>query len=107
MHRCEYLRGCRAAVLSSDNAAVPGSRPAFYANVRRLQEVADRFDVLLPAHAELPARSYPRDLIAELVEGIALILDGTLVGQPERTAIGEGLRSEFGSTGVTYRSDRL
>jgi len=41
------------------------------------------------------------------VEGIALILDGTLVGQPEKTAIGEGLRCGFGSTGITYRSDRL
>ena len=48
-----------------------------------------------------------KSLLDELVDGIALILEGKLVGQPEKTALGEGLRCDFGSTGITYRPDRL
>ena len=80
----------------------------FRDNLQRLQGFDSEFDHLLPAHAtDLCELSLPKSILDELVSGIASILDGKLVGRPERTAIGEGLRCDFGSCGVTYRPDRL
>ena len=79
----------------------------FHGNLQHLQGFVDAFDVLLPAHADLSALPPPKSLLDELVSGIALILEGKLVGQPEKTAIGEGLRCDFESCGIAYRPDRV
>jgi glyoxylase-like metal-dependent hydrolase (beta-lactamase superfamily II) len=80
---------------------------AFHTNLWKLQGYADAFDGLLPGHAGLADLPLPKGLIDKLVDGIAQILDGTLAGRRERTAIGEGLRCDFGTCGITYRADRL
>ena len=41
------------------------------------------------------------------IEGIWKILAGGIVGQPEHTFAGEGLRWNYKSLGVLYRADRL
>jgi len=49
----------------------------------------------------------PNKVIDELVEGIGQILEGKVHGREEKTFAGDGLRCDFGSSGVVYRSNNL
>jgi hydroxyacylglutathione hydrolase len=82
----------------------------YLASLRRLQGLADRFDWLLPGHETPPNHlrgPLPKRLVDEAAEGVAAVIDGRLVGQPERTFAGDGLRCDFGQCGLVYRPDRL
>lgn len=79
----------------------------FYRGLRRIQEFADRFDVLLPAHGDLEALPLSKEVLDDLVTGIASILNGERVGCEEKTFAGDGLRCDFGTCGILYRPDRL
>lgn len=79
----------------------------FHGNLRRLQNLADEFDYILPAHADLQALPLPKDILDDLVAGIERILTGELVGQEEKTFAGDGLRCDFCSCGILYRPDRI
>ena len=79
----------------------------FYRNLQRLQGFADAFDAILPAHGNLDALPLSKDILAELVTGIELILSGERVGVDEKTFAGDGLRCDFGSYSILYRPDRL
>jgi hypothetical protein len=46
-------------------------------------------------------------LLDDLIDGIGRILAGELVGQEEKTFVGDGLRCDFGSCGIVYRPGRL
>jgi len=76
----------------------------FHASLRRLLDIAEEFDWILPAHGPSPL---PSKTLDELVAGVESILDGRLVGSPHKTFAGDGLRCDFGSCGIVYRPDRL
>ncbi len=79
----------------------------FLKNLKRLQSRMDEFDRYLPGHAGLETLPLPKQHIAELAVGIGQILDGKLIGREEKTFAGDGLRCDFGSTSVVYRSNNL
>ena len=78
----------------------------FVGNLKHLREFADRFDVLLPAHRTTPLDKRALD---DLIVGCEDVLAGRIVGTPERTFAGDGLRRDFGPTGVglLYRPENL
>jgi len=79
----------------------------FHRNLLRLEEFADEFGYILPAHADLQALPLSKGYIDELVEGIGQVLGGELTGREEKTFAGDGLRCDFRSCGIVYRPDRL
>jgi glyoxylase-like metal-dependent hydrolase (beta-lactamase superfamily II) len=79
----------------------------YHSTLERLQGLRIEFDALLPAHGNGNAVPFPTALLNELTDGMAQILSGKLIGQPEHTFAGDGLRCVFGVTGVVYRPDRL
>jgi hydroxyacylglutathione hydrolase len=79
----------------------------FQKNLNRLQSRMDEFNYFLPGHADLQTLPLPKKNIDELIAGIKQILKGKLVGREEKTFAGNGLRCDFGSTSIVYRSDRL
>jgi len=79
----------------------------FHKNLKRLQSFTSEFNCFLPAHANLATLPLPNKVIDELVEGIGQILEGKVHGREEKTFAGDGLRCDFGSSGVVYRSNNL
>jgi hydroxyacylglutathione hydrolase len=79
----------------------------FHENLKRLQGFADKFDYVLPAHADLKTLPQPKTILDDLIAGIGKILKGEIVGRKEKTFAGDGLRCDFGSCGIVYRPDRL
>jgi len=79
----------------------------FHKNLKQLQSKMDKFDCFLPGHANLKTLPLPKQNINELVAGIEQILKGKLVGREEKTFAGDGLRCDFGSTGIVYRLNHL
>jgi len=79
----------------------------FHKNLKLLQSMIDEFDYILPGHADLKTLPLPKTIIDELVSGIEKIMEGKLVGRKEKTFAGNGLRCDFGLSGIVYRSDRL
>ena len=79
----------------------------FHESLRRLQTFSDKFDTILPGHADLQSLPLPKDLLDDLIDGIGCILAGELVGREEKTFAGDGLRCDFGLCGIVYRPDRL
>ncbi|MEM5872053.1 MAG: MBL fold metallo-hydrolase, partial [Candidatus Aenigmatarchaeota archaeon] len=79
----------------------------FHRNLKRLQSRIDEFDYILPGHANLDSLPLPCTIINELVSGIEKILSGEIMGCEEKTFAGNGLRCNFGSTGIVYRPDRI
>lgn len=78
----------------------------FLASLKHLRSFGDRYDALLPAHRTSPL---DRRALDDLIDGCEDVLAGRLVGTPESTFAGDGLRLDFGPTGVglLYRPDRL
>ena len=75
----------------------------------RLQALSAEFDWLLPGHDRslaMPA-PLPKRLLDELVAGAESVLSGAVVGQPETTFAGSGLRADFGNCALLYRPERL
>jgi hypothetical protein len=85
--------------------SLPVSR--FHESLKRLQTFSDRFDTILPGHADLQSLPLSKTLLDDLIDGIGRILAGELVGQEEKTFVGDGLRCDFGSCGIVYRPGRL
>ena len=79
----------------------------FHNSLLRLQALRSEYDVILPAHGSEDSVPLALSALDELADGIARILDGSLVGQPEHTFAGDGLRCNFGQMGVVYRADQL
>jgi glyoxylase-like metal-dependent hydrolase (beta-lactamase superfamily II) len=79
---------------------------SFRDNLVRLSGLADQFDALLPAHRDSPLAKRALD---DLIAGLDDILAGRLVGTPEETFAGNGLRCIFPPTGVgvLYRPEHL
>ncbi len=76
-------------------------------NLQHVQEFSDQFDHILPAHGELDKLPLPKRILDDLVAGIGEILTGKLIGEPEETFAGNGLRVDFGTCGVIYDPDRM
>jgi glyoxylase-like metal-dependent hydrolase (beta-lactamase superfamily II) len=85
------------------------SRPLseYLAGLRRIRGMADRFEAILPAHGTPEAVPLSKQVLADLIDGVASILSGESVGREVKTFAGDGLRCDFGSCGVLYRGDRL
>jgi glyoxylase-like metal-dependent hydrolase (beta-lactamase superfamily II) len=85
------------------------SRPLneYLAALKRIQGLASQFDVLLPAHGTPEGVPLSKQVLTDLIEGVASILSGECVGHEEKTFAGDGLRCDFGSCGVLYRADRV
>jgi glyoxylase-like metal-dependent hydrolase (beta-lactamase superfamily II) len=79
----------------------------FHKNLMQLQSRMDEFDYFLPGHANLETLPLPKQNINELVAGIEQILKEKQVGREEKTFAGDGLRCDFGSTGIVYRPNHL
>jgi hydroxyacylglutathione hydrolase len=79
----------------------------FHGNLQRLQTFAGEFEHILPGHGDLEVLPLSKDVLDDLVTGVAAILAGELVGRGEKTFAGNGLRCDFGTCGVLYRPDRL
>jgi glyoxylase-like metal-dependent hydrolase (beta-lactamase superfamily II) len=79
----------------------------FHQNLQRIQSFGDQFDVILPAHGSLEALPLSKDVLDDLVQGIASILAGECVGREETTFAGDGLRCDLRSCSILYRPDRL
>jgi hydroxyacylglutathione hydrolase len=79
----------------------------YLAGLERLQVLADRFDRLWPAHGSLGDLPQPVNLLEHMIAGVRAVLDGRLVGQPETTFAGDGLRCDFGPCALLYRPDRF
>jgi glyoxylase-like metal-dependent hydrolase (beta-lactamase superfamily II) len=76
-------------------------------SLQKLQTLSDEFDGILPGHENIQKLPCPPHLIDDLLGGAEAILDGELVGEPEETFVGDGLRADFGQYSIVYRSDRL
>lgn len=76
-------------------------------SLRKLQTRSDEFDGILPGHENIQKLPCPAHLIDDLLRGAEAILNGELVGEPEHTFAGDGLRADFGQYSIVYRSDRL
>jgi glyoxylase-like metal-dependent hydrolase (beta-lactamase superfamily II) len=85
------------------------SRPLneYLAALKRIQGLAGPFDDLLPAHGTPEDVPLSKQVLEDLIDGVAAILSGECVGREEKTFAGDGLRCDFGSCGVLYRADRL
>jgi len=79
----------------------------FHDHLVHLRSYAAEFDTLLPGHAKPENLPLPAKTLDDLIAGIELILAGELVGRPETTFVGDGLRCDFASCGILYRPDRL
>jgi glyoxylase-like metal-dependent hydrolase (beta-lactamase superfamily II) len=79
----------------------------FLTHLRRLQNNANQFDTIWPAHGKLAGLELPTRLLDDMIAGIEDILAGRRVGEPEHTFAGDGLRCMFNLCGVLYRPDRL
>ena len=62
------------------------------------------FDWIYSGHNVKP---FPAEDLEGYIDGIGQILAGSIVGQPEHTFAGDGLRWNYKSLGVLYRADRL
>jgi glyoxylase-like metal-dependent hydrolase (beta-lactamase superfamily II) len=79
----------------------------FHQNLQRIQGLGDQFDHIYPAHVALDQLPLPKSILDDLVDGIGKILAGELVGEPEETFAGNGLRCDFGTCGILYNPDRM
>lgn len=79
----------------------------YLAGLRRVQGMADRFDDLLPAHGSPEGVPLSKQVLEDLIDGVAEVVSGQRVGVETKTFAGDGLRCDFGSCGVVYRADRL
>ena len=77
---------------------------AFFTGMLRLRTFADDFDTLAPAHG----KPHPvGTLLDDLITCAAQVLDGDLVGKPEKSRFGDCLLAEYGSAGIMYLPDKL
>jgi hydroxyacylglutathione hydrolase len=80
------------------------SLPDFHRNLLRLRERCGPLSGILPGHGNQRRVPLPPGTLDELTAGIGRILSGELVGRPESNFAGEGLRCDFGISGVIYRA---
>jgi hydroxyacylglutathione hydrolase len=88
---------------------LPESRPLgeFYASLQRLQGLTHTFDHILPAHGDPETFPLSKDILEDLAQGVASILDGSVVGREEKNFAGKGLRCDWSLCGIVYQPDRL
>lgn len=79
----------------------------YHQNLKHVQGFVDQFDHIFPAHVALNQLPLPKSILDDLVIGIGKILAGELIGVPEETFAGNGLRCNFGTCGILYNPDRL
>jgi glyoxylase-like metal-dependent hydrolase (beta-lactamase superfamily II) len=85
------------------------SRPLseYLAGLKRIEGLAGQFDDIWPAHGTPATVPLSKEVLRDLIDGVASILSGESVGREAKTHAGNGLRSDFASCGVLYREDRL
>ncbi len=76
----------------------------YHQGLVRLLAGREAFDWMYSGHH---LRPFPAEDLEGFVEGIGQIVAGELVGEPEQTFAGDGLRWNYKSLGVLYRADRL
>ena len=79
----------------------------FLDHLCQLQRQRDTFSGLLPSHGDLSKLPLPTTTLDDLVTGIQRILHNEISGSEEHTFAGDGLRCDFGTCGIVYRSDRM
>jgi hydroxyacylglutathione hydrolase len=79
----------------------------FLASLRRLQSRRSEITGILPAHGHEQLVPHPPEMLDDLTAGVARIVSGELVGRPEKTFAGDGLRCDFGASGVIYDPKRM
>jgi hydroxyacylglutathione hydrolase len=73
-------------------------------SLQRVLACREAFDWMYSGHNLTP---FPTTDLDGFVDGIDRILSGELVGVPEHTFAGDGLRWNYNSLGLLYRPDRL
>jgi hydroxyacylglutathione hydrolase len=76
-------------------------------SLQKLQALSDEFDAILPGHAKIQSLPLRTHWIDALLGGAEAILSGQVVGEPEHTFAGDGLRADFDRASILYRADRL
>jgi hydroxyacylglutathione hydrolase len=76
----------------------------FLVNLFRFHRFTDEYDTIWPAHGSLENLPLPKSLLDDMINGIKAVLAGELKGTPEHTFVGDGIRYDFGTCGVIYRS---
>lgn len=76
----------------------------YFESLKNIDKYKDRFAMVLPGHGESPI-GY--DVIEDLLEGVASVLGGRTVGEPQQTFFGEGLVCQFEKTSLIYKGDNL
>ena len=79
----------------------------YHHSLQRLQGLEDQFDHIYPGHVDLDQLPLSKGILNDLTAGIGKILAGELVGEPEETFVGNGLRCDLGSCAILYKPDRM
>jgi hydroxyacylglutathione hydrolase len=82
------------------------SRPLreYEKNLRAIQAKSHAWDHILAAHGPAPLTNA---LLDDIIAGVEKITSGRVVGYPERTFVGEGLRVNFQMTAIIYNPDNV
>ena len=76
----------------------------FKSSMERLQERANEFSIIAPAHGEPFLKG---SLLDDLVTCAEQIMSGDLEGELHQTRFGECLLAEVGDTGIMYKPYRV
>jgi hypothetical protein len=75
----------------------------FLYNLKKLRGFTPEFDTIWPAHGSLDKLPLPKNILEDMINGIDAVLAGKMVGIPEHTFTGDGIRYDFGTCGVLCR----
>jgi hydroxyacylglutathione hydrolase len=79
----------------------------FLASLCRLQARRSEITGIFPAHGHEQLVPHPSVMLDDLTALVERIVAGELVGRPEKTFAGDGLRCDFGTSGVVYDPGRI
>jgi glyoxylase-like metal-dependent hydrolase (beta-lactamase superfamily II) len=73
-------------------------------SIKHVNNFSDKFSTILSGHDDKPVDTI---VLEELINGVSDILEGKIVGKPEKTRFGEALMCKFNNTAIMYNKDNL
>ena len=73
-------------------------------SIKRVNTFSDDFNIILSGHDDEPVDPI---VIEELINGVSDIINGKIVGKPEKTRFGDVLQYKFEHTAINYLEDCL
>ncbi|WP_424357358.1 MBL fold metallo-hydrolase [Methanocella sp. MCL-LM] len=82
-----------------------GSMPLsiFMNSVNKLAAMENKVEALYPAHGRVALKP---STLSDMQKGVKKVLDGKLIGKPEKTSRGSGAVIRFDSCGIVYNDER-